>query len=62
MSDLDSELELQLEHHEAGVADLIAAYEAAEVSYFESVNASAPVEYPLVISNSTAWVVNANVG
>lgn len=62
MSDLDAELESQLERHEAGVADLIAAYEAAEVTYFESVNASAPVEHPLVTSNSTAWVGNADVG
>ena len=62
MSDLDSELESQLERHEAGVADLIAAYEAAEVTYFESVNASAPLAHPLIASNSTAWVANADVG
>ena len=62
MSDLDFELESQLERHEAGVADLMAAYEAAEVTYFESVNASSPVGHPLVASNSTDWVVNADVG
>lgn len=62
MSELDLELESQLERHEAGVADLMAAYEAAEVTYFESLNASAPAEHPLIASNSTAWVVNADVG
>lgn len=62
MSDLDFELESQLERREAGVADLMAAYEVAEVAYFESVNASAPVERRLIASNSTTWFVNADVG
>ena len=34
MGEVGTELESQLEEHEAGVADLIAAYEAAEAPYF----------------------------
>ncbi len=62
MSELGSELEARLESHESGVADLMEAYEAAEVIYFKSVNASALMEYPLVASNSTTLVANADMG
>ncbi len=40
MGDIDVELESQLREHEAGVSDLVAAYEAAEVPYFAAVSAT----------------------
>ena len=62
MSDTDSELMDQLETHEAGVADLIAAYELAEQQYFAAVHASAPQRPQSISSNSTSWVSDANLG
>lgn len=43
MSDVGAGLESRLEEHEAGVADLIATYEAAEAPYFAAVTATTPV-------------------
>ena len=62
MSDLGTELEPQLQEHEAGVTDLIAAYEAAEVPYFAAVTATTPVVQQFVASSSSAWVPNADMG
>lgn len=62
MSDLDTELESELESYEAGVADLVSAYEAAEAPYFAAVAASTPVVPQYVASNSSAWVPDADVG
>ncbi|MCY4369922.1 MAG: hypothetical protein OXF41_11050 [bacterium] len=62
MSDVGTELESQLQEHEAGVADLVAAYEAAEVQYFAAVTASAPVVQQFVASNSSGWAPNADIG
>ncbi len=62
MSDIGTELESKLQEHEAGVADLIAAYEAAEVPYFAAVASSTPVVQQFVASNSSAWVPNADMG
>lgn len=42
MSDGKCQLLKQLEEHEAGVSDLLAAYELAEPHYFAAVQASAP--------------------
>ena len=62
MNDLGTELEPQLQEHEAGIADLIAAYEVAEMSYFAAVTATTPVVQQFVASNSSAWVPNADMG
>ena len=62
MSDSDSELMDQLETHEAGVADLIAAYEFVEQKSFEAVHASAPHIPQPIASNSTSWISDANLG
>ncbi len=42
-----------LEEHEAGVADLMAAYDLAEQSYFPAARAAAPLYRRTVASNST---------
>lgn len=42
-----------LEEHEAGVADLMAAYDLAEKSYFPAASAAAPHFGRIVASNST---------
>ena len=42
-----------LAQYEAGVSDLIAAYELAEQSYFPAARASAPSLGRMVASNST---------
>lgn len=42
-----------LAEHEAGVADLIAAYELVEQSYFPAARASAPILGRIIASNST---------
>ena len=42
MDDSDRELQRSLDEHEAGVSDLIAAYELAEQQYFAAVSASTP--------------------
>ena len=54
MADGDSDLQCNLDRHEAGVSDLIAAYELAETQYFAAVNASNPHVHRLVASNSSA--------
>ena len=43
----------ELEEHEAGVADLMAAYDLAEKSYFPAARAAAPLYGRIVASNST---------
>ena len=50
--DGDAEFERRLREHESGVADLLAAYEAAEVPYFAAVAASTPAVQQLVASDS----------
>lgn len=50
----DSELQRSIERHEAGVADLISAYELAESQYFAAVAASTPHIHQVVASNSSA--------
>lgn len=62
MSEISSELESQLQEREAGVADLVAAYEAAEVSYFAAVTAATPAVQQFVASNSSEWAPNADMG
>ncbi len=62
MIDTGTELESQLQEHEAGVADLVAAYEAAEVQYFAAVTASTPVVQQFVAANSSGWEPNADMG
>lgn len=62
MTNDESHLQRSLEKHEAGVADLIAAYELAEEQYFAAVNASVPHVQQLVSSNSSAWKSDANLG
>ena len=42
-----------LEEHEAGVADLMAAYDLVEQSYFPAARAAAPLYGRTVASNST---------
>ena len=59
MSDYCAELETQLEERETGIADLLATYEAAEVSYFAAVAATTPVLRQFIASNSSEWVSNA---
>lgn len=62
MSDANNELLEQLEEHEAGVSDLIAAYELAELHYFAAVQGSIPYTQQSIASNSTSWVSDANLG
>ena len=62
MSDASNELLEQLEEHEAGVSDLIAAYELAEQQYFAAVHGSTPHIQQPIASNSTSWVSDANLG
>ena len=62
MSDIGTELDSKLQEHEAGVADLVAAYEVAEGPYFAAVTASTPVVQQFVASNSSAWVPNTDMG
>ena len=50
--DGDAELEGWLGEHESGVADLLGAYEAAELPYFAAVAASTPAVQQLVASDS----------
>ena len=59
MSTNDPDLEGQLRQHEPGVADLLAAYEAAEVPYFAAVAASPPAVPRLVPSDSSEPVPDA---
>ena len=49
----DAKLEGRLREHEAGVDDLLAAYEAAEVPYFAAAAASTPAVQQLVASDSS---------
>ena len=62
MGEGEDELSRQLEDHEAGVADLIAAYEFAEQRYFAAIHASAPFVPRSIASNSTARVLDADLG
>ena len=62
MDDSDRELQRSLDQHEAGVADLIAAYELAEQQYFAAVSASTPYLQQTVTSDSASWRPDANVG
>jgi len=55
-------LKKRVERHEAGVSDLIAAYELAEQHYFAAVSASTPHVVERVASNSSAWSPDADVG
>lgn len=41
---------------------LVAAYEAAEVSYFAAVTATTPVVQQFVASNSSEWAPNPDMG
>jgi hypothetical protein len=50
----DIDLEAKLTEHEAGVADLIAAYELAEAPYFAAVVALAPAIQRSFASNTSA--------
>lgn len=59
MNDRDAALERRLRQHESGVADLLAAYEAAEVPYFAAVAASPPAVPRLVASGSSKSVPDA---
>lgn len=54
MTSKDGDLQRRLDEHEAGVSDLIAAYELAETQYFAAVNASIPHVHQLVASNSSS--------
>lgn len=62
MTGPDKQLMKQLEKHEAGVSDLLAAYDLAESQYFAAVYGSAPHIEPTIASNSTSWVSDANLG
>ncbi|MCY3642078.1 MAG: hypothetical protein OXG41_00735 [Acidimicrobiaceae bacterium] len=62
MTDPNNQLLRQLEEHEAGVSDLIAAYELAERQYFAAVHASAPYVEQTIASNSTSRVADADLG
>jgi len=62
MSDFDSDRQQKLRDHEAGVADLIAAYESVEAPYFAAVIATTPVVQRMYASNSSSWVPNADMG
>ena len=43
----------EVKQHEAGVADLIAAYEIAEQPYFEATRHSTPLPAEIVASDTT---------
>ena len=62
MTDPNDQLLRQLEEHEAGVSDLMAAYELAERQYFAAVHASAPYVKQTIASNSTSRVADADLG
>ena len=62
ISDENNKLLEQLEEHEAGISDLIAAYELAEQQYFAAVQGSTPYIQQPIASNSTSWVSDANLG
>lgn len=55
------ELEKKLAEHEAGVADILDAYEIAEPAYFTAVEASAP-HPPQTIASSSTWLPDADLG
>jgi len=50
----DPDLQQRVEQYEAGVSDLIAAYELAEEHYFAAVDASTPRVVEIVASNSSS--------
>ena len=56
----NDELDAKLTEHEAGVADLLAAYEAAEPAYFAAVKAATPHPPRSIASNST-WLPDADL-
>lgn len=62
MTDIGSVLAGRLDEHEAGVSDLIAAYEIAEPAYYAAVNATAQYIYQMTSSNSAYWVPDADLG
>ncbi len=62
MSRSDRKLKKRVEKHEAGVSDLIAAYELAEQHYFAAVSASTPSVVERVASNSSAGSPDVNLG
>ena len=62
MTDPDNQLLKQMEEHEAGVSDLIDAYELAEQQYFAAVHASAPYIEQTISSDTTSRAANANLG
>ena len=62
MSLTDPDLQQRVEQYEAGVSDLIAAYELAEEQYFAAVDASTPRLVETVASNSSSWVSDADLG
>ena len=62
MSLTDPDLQQRVEQYEAGVSDLIAAYELAEQHYFAAVAASTPRLIETVASNSSSWVPDADLG
>lgn len=51
-----------LEATEAGVADLLRAYDHLEGPYFEAVRYSAMPLVRVVTSNSATWVADADLG
>lgn len=51
-----------LEPTEAGVADLLRAYDNLEGPYFEAVRFSAMPLVRVVTSNSAAWVADVDLG
>lgn len=56
----NDDLDAKLTEHEAVVADLLAAYEAAEPAYFAAVKAAAPHPPRSIASNST-WLPDADL-
>lgn len=54
MSLADPDLQQRVKQYEAGVSDLIAAYELAEQHYFAAVDASTPRLVETVASNSSS--------
>ena len=62
MSSIDPDLQQRVEQYEAGVSDLIDAYELVEQHYFAAVNVSTPHVAERVASNSSSWVSDADLG
>lgn len=62
MTDIEAEFESKVQEYEAGVADLLAAYDAAEAPYLAAVSALTPVAHWSYASNSSARMPNVNMG